>query len=113
MAKVALAIEKAKPSGISPTKKGALSAADEYQFVNDGQVILRVKNAGAEATDVTVVTPNSVGGLPIEDQKVTVAKEVGEQIIGPFDTSVFNNSEGKVTVKFSKVTGVTVETIRV
>lgn len=112
MAKVALAIEKAKPTGIKPTEKGALSAADEYQFKNDGNVVLRVKNASAEATNVTIVTPGTQGNLNVEDQVVAVA--AGEsKIIGPFDTALYNDAQGLATVKFSKVANITVETVKV
>lgn len=111
MAKVPVTVDKSKPSGTNPTVK-AITTEDEYQFKNDGRITLRVTNGGAEPTDVTVVTPGTKGGLAIEDQVVTVP-DGQERYIGPFETDLYNDADGNVTVKFSKAESVTLTAIRV
>lgn len=63
---------------------------------NDGRIAITVENADAAATHkVTVITPGTAGGMPIEDDAVTVPKS-GKLKIGPFPPQVFNQSNGQV-----------------
>lgn len=101
------------PAGKEPTTQEGLSASDTYLIPNNtGKTILRVENGGAEATDVTIVTPVVTGGLAVEDQKVNVPN--GKvKYIGPFDPSTYNNANGFLEVKFSKVTTVKVNILNI
>lgn len=106
MAEVEKARDQLTPAGKEPTVYEGLSASDTYLIANaSGHTILRIENGGAEATEVTIVTPVQTGGLAVEDQKVTVANGK-TKFIGPFDPAVFNNANGFLEVKLSKVTSV-------
>lgn len=110
MAEVEKAVQSTSDAGVVPTKNGSLSTSDEYLFLNDGNTILIVENGGAEATDVTITTPGTEGGLAIEDRKVTVANAT-EKVIGPFSKRRYNDDAEKIHVKLSKVTSVTVQAL--
>lgn len=111
MAEVPVEVQTPNASGETPTRKGSLSASDTYLIPNDGNTILEVVNKGSEDTVVTIVTPNDVGGNAIADKTVTVAKETGEKVIGPFPKSTYNNAKENIEVKFSKVASVTMAVI--
>lgn len=111
MAKVAWNVEKVKPGGVKPTDNVPGSAADEFQFKNDGRTIIEVTNGSAEDMEVTVVTPGTQGGLAVEDRKIAVTK-AERRIVGPFDPAVYNDSKSLCTLKFSKVASVKVAVIR-
>lgn len=113
MAEIDVAVEESVDTGLSRTKKGGLSAADVYLIPNDGKTALIINNAGAEDTKVTIKTPGTEGGLAIADQEVTVAKEGGEKVIGPFRKSLYNNKAEKLEVTLSKVAEVTLSAVQV
>jgi hypothetical protein len=74
--------------------------ASEGNFVagNDGRTFLTVENADASNTHkVTVITPATAGGMPIEDDIITVGKS-SKVKIGPYPPQVFNQSNGQLYV---------------
>lgn len=89
--------------GVTPTEN-AVAASD--QFANDGHTILWVDNGSGGELTVTIVTPNTVDGEAIADKTVTVADGF-KSAIGPFPRSIYNDSDGNVTVQFSSTTSVT------
>lgn len=107
MAEVEKSVQKPTDAGAVVSLNSGLSTSDEYLFDNDGKTLFVVDNGGAEATDVTIVTPEESGGLAVEDRKVTVAAGT-KKVIGPFKKSRYNNKKGKIKIKLSKVTTVTV-----
>lgn len=107
MAEVEKPVQKSTDAGVLVAELSGLSASDDYLIPNDGKTILEVVNDAAEATDVTIVTPGSEGGLEVEDRKVTVAAET-KKVIGPFRKSLYNNAKEQMKIKLSKVTSVTV-----
>lgn len=113
MAEVERAAQKPNAEGVEPTVIKEMSAADTQLISNkNGDTVLRVINGSAEACVCTIVTPNTAGGNPIEDRKVTVA--AGKtKIIGPFDKATYNNAKGFLEVKFDKVTTITMEVTQV
>lgn len=101
-------------AGSVPTVLEGLNAADT-QLINgnqNGNIILRVTNGGAEATKVTVVTPGTVGGNPVGDLENEIANGATE-VMGPFDPNVYNNSKGQLEVKLTKTTSVKIEIFKV
>lgn len=66
---------------------------DGAMFTNDGHTRVWVKNAGAGAHNVTVVTPRVVEGLAVADRVYVVG--IGKSaLIGPFDAATFNQPSG-------------------
>lgn len=109
MAEVRLTPERIVPTGlIDPTFTGSLLTANTYFIRNSGRVFIYVKNvaAGGDCV-VTVATPNTIGGLAISDQAVTIS-DGEEAMIGPFPPHLYNDGDGDITVTFSEITGVTI-----
>lgn len=112
MAEVEKSAQTAVPTGVTPTFIAA-ETEDTILIPNDGSVILEVRNTGEEDCKVTIKTPGTEGGLAIADQEVTVPKESGVKVIGPFKRSLYNNSDEQLEVTFSKETGVTYAIVKV
>lgn len=112
MAEVEKEADRPGADGAEPTVVGELSAEDTYNIPNkNGKLVLRVDNGGAEATNVTIITPGEVGGNPIDDMVVEVgAGKV--KLISNLDPAIYTNSKGFVQIKLSKVTSVTLEIVQ-
>ncbi|MBP7572063.1 MAG: hypothetical protein KBA95_18560 [Acidobacteria bacterium] len=76
----------------------AATSSDTYYFANDGRVVLIV-DAATTAT-VTIETPGSVAGNAIADTAVALP-DGDTYVLGPFPTSVYNDSQGRVKVTVS------------
>lgn len=76
-------------------------------------VFLHVKNGGAGAITVTIVTPNtSIGGLAITDAGGSVPA-AGDRFFGPFPAQHFaRSSDGKADITYSGVTSVTLAVLK-
>jgi hypothetical protein len=84
----------------------AADAANGMEFSNSGEEVLHVKNSDTAGKTVTLKSvPCSHGRYG--DLSITVAAGE-ERVIGPFDTHLFNQQNGKVNVDFSAATSVTV-----
>jgi hypothetical protein len=85
---------------------------DGVGFVNtSGGVMLLINNASAGEITATFATPGKVAGVDIAEHSVAVAAGT-MKVVGPFDSSVFNQASGQVYATFSAVTDVTVAAIR-
>lgn len=103
-------------TSIKPTFAGVnlapvAAAAGGDQFLNDGNVLIYVKNGGGSSINVTVTAPGTPGGLTITNPVVAVPAG-GEKILGPFPPQYFNNASGFVNLTYSGVTSVTVAVIQ-
>jgi hypothetical protein len=103
-------------SVVDAVKTGAVKAyvaADSVngmEFLNAGEEILEVKNGGASALTVTIISvPCSHGRTG--DLSIVVAAGA-EVAIGPFEDFLFNQSNGKVNVGFSASASVTVAVVK-
>jgi hypothetical protein len=98
-------------NSLTPTFVAAAGGGDT--FVNDGRVLLYVKNGDASPITVTIITPLSLrGGIAVDDPETTVPA-TDEEVIGPFDPTIFNAVDGSgVEANYSAVTSVTVAVIR-
>lgn len=88
----------------------AVSASDT--FVNNGRIILHVKNAGGSADTVSIVTPKTFDGLAVADAGGSVPAGE-ERFFGPFSKGLFNDGDGEVTVTHSFTTSVTMAILQV
>ena len=110
MARTAITVQKVALGGLTPS----FAAADingQY-FSNDGNVLLEVKNAGAGAITVTITAVAKLAGVSLTNPAISVPLTNGDKMIGPFDPTVFNQSDGTVYVDYSGVTSVTVAAIQ-
>jgi hypothetical protein len=101
---------------LTPTISGApiavaSAAGGGDTFVNNGETLFYVANGSGGSITVTFATAGVTNqGIAIAD--VAVAVGAGEtKLIGPFDPSVFNDSQGRVAVTYSGVTSLTVKPI--
>lgn len=115
MPRVDIVVQTVSQSGLSPTYAAA-DAANDMMFLNDGQTFLHVKNGGAGAVAVTVVSvPDPYGRL---GNVVVNIPAAGERIIGTFKGFLFNQNPGsidvgKIYVDFDVATTVTVAALKI
>ena len=88
-----------------------LGAATSYTFTNDGRTLLLLTGDDDTTATITIVTGATMGGYEVANQSVVVAP-LATQVVGPFNTSVFNDSTGKVTVTGDDSTTITVAAIK-
>lgn len=98
-------------AGLAPSY-AAVDQPNGNTFVNGPNVFLHVKNTGIGACTVTVITPAKISGVDIADPTVVVPATTGDRMIGPFDPTIFNQSDGTVYVDWSTGTGVTVAVVK-
>jgi len=111
MADVRLTPQTLVPTGVTPSYTGSLDTANTYQVRNTGRCLLHFKKSGAGDCTVTITTPATKGGLAVADQTVVVAATTGDEMIGPFPPSIYNNTIGDVEFTCSEITGLTVAVI--
>lgn len=110
MARTTVTIQTLVNSGITPSYNAA-TVTDGDAFTNDGNTFIHVLNAGAEKT-LTIQTPVTVGGIAVAEVTVTIPATTGTKLIGPFETTIFNQSDGRVYLDWSAVTGVTFAVVK-
>lgn len=112
MARTSLTVQDSTEAGIIPSYAAA-DATNDMMFINDGKTALHVKNGGAGAVNVTIVSvPCSHGRTADKVVNITAG---AEKIIGPFDVDLFNQrttNAGKVHVDFDADTSVTLAAIK-
>ena len=97
--------------GITPTRT-ALSDANTYQVLNDGNVTLHFMKSGANEATITITTVKTERGLAIADRTLTVPASTGDKSIGPFDPKLYNNSDGDLEFVTSESTAITCAVFR-
>lgn len=97
------------PEGLEVTFESA--NVDGNYFVNNGRMVLRVRNASASVRTVTCSAPGKCDqGF---NHPVAVLVEANEERdLGLFSSSRFNDENGRVNITYSSVTGVTVAVIK-
>lgn len=100
--------------GLVPTMTNG-DATNHHSFTNTtgSDVFIMVINGGGAPITVTVATPYTLGSgaLTVEDRVYTVANGA-TCLMGPFPSTYFNQSDGKVYVDLSADTSVTLAAIR-
>lgn len=110
MARTALTVQNVALTGLAVSYVAA--NADGHAVANDGNVALHVKNTGGGACTVTVTATGKMAGVSLVNPAVSVPATTGDRMIGPFDTTEFNQMDGSVYVDYSTTSGVTVAAIR-
>ena len=98
MAIIALTVQDARRSsnGVNVTDTAvSASSGNTYQFNNNGQAVLYIKNASGSTCTVTVTTPGTIDGLAITDLTASVVT-AKEHLIGPFPARVYNDASALV-----------------
>lgn len=80
----------------SAYKTSGILTTDTYKFANDGRVLIHFKKTGDGDAIITIVTPGTFHGLAVADLTVTVDATTGDQFIGPFPISLFNDASGNM-----------------
>ena len=83
-------------------------ATNDHSFTNDGRTFLRVKNTGAGAQTITIITSQVVGplgDLAVADRAISVPASA-IRYIGPFSSSLYGqpSDSGKVWVDVAETT---------
>lgn len=112
MATVNLTVEDATRTGLAQTMT-AIDATDTYTFSNDGRTVLFFINAGASSATITVTSTITIDGQAVADRTYTLPNNSIVQPLGPFNTSVYNDSSDLVTFSNDLATGVTVGVVRI
>jgi hypothetical protein len=102
-----LAVQKSSLTGLTPTFANASAGGD--QFLNDGTVLLHLKTSGTAST-VTVAAQTKCNRGQLHDVTVNMGA-TDQKICGPFPTAWFNDSEGRVNLSYTSVTGLTVAVV--
>ena len=106
-----VAVEDSSKTGLEATYNNA-TVTDGDGFLNDGSIIVHVKNGGGGDVDLTVQTPAKAGGMDIAEQVTTITAGE-ERFVGPFPTAYFNQTDGQVYLDWDVVTSVTFALVRV
>lgn len=95
-----LTVQQPSVTGVAPSLQAAAAGGDS--FANDGTPEFYAENAHATLTrTVTLVTQLLVDGdLAVADRAVVVPA-LGKMRIGPLDTAVYNDANGRVVVTYS------------
>jgi len=90
----------------------AAAAGGGDEFVNTGKELLLVNhtNGGGSAVTLTITTSATVDGLAVADRTVSIG--AGEfHVLGPFETSQYNDANGKVQLGWSSATDIEVAVV--
>lgn len=94
---------------------GVAAAAGGDTFPTTGVEALVIRNGGAGAITLTVITPGNLDGLAIAD--LTASIGVGEtRMLGPFAPAVYaadGQPGGNVALGYSAVASVTVAVVKI
>ncbi len=106
----ALTMQDVVRAGIAPTYAAADVAGDN--FVNDGRIMIHLKNTNAAVRNVTVITQMVVDGKAVADDLIAIPATTGDKMIGPFPPTIYNDVNGKVQLTYDAVTNLTIAVIR-
>lgn len=98
-------------TGPNPISTASANADGNY-WTNDGVEYLYVVNGGGSACVITLDIQKTVDGQSVTDPTVSVAGS-NTSIIGPFTTSVYNDTNNRMNVSYSQVTSVSVAVLRI
>jgi hypothetical protein len=90
MATIVDPVVKVNSTGHTPTYVAVASNADTHQVQNNGRMFLHFKKTGAGNAIVTVQTPRTIDGNAIAEKTLTVVATTGDEMIGTFNPSVYN-----------------------
>lgn len=94
---------------------GVAAAGGGDTFVNNGQEVLVIRNAGGSPITLTVATPALIDGLAVSDLTASIGAGA-TRMVGPFPPAWYNDTGlagGSVALTYSGVTSVTVAVVKV
>lgn len=97
MPRVDIPVTQLNRTGVAPPAQINGDLTNKHQFPNNGATIIEVVSSDAGAQTVTVETPGSVDGLAVADQVISVPAGA-TRFIGPFPTTIYNQSDGMLYV---------------
>lgn len=77
-------------------------------FPNTGDELVIFNNTDAATRVVTFVFQATLDGQAATARTITVPATSGKMIVGPFPTSIYNDSNGRMNMTYSAVAGLTV-----
>lgn len=83
----------------------AADAGLTEKWAGTGAEFLYVLNGGGSSITVTLNIPTTIDGQAVTAKTVTIAA-AEHALIGPFNTSYYNDSNGNVNITWSAVTSV-------
>lgn len=117
MARTAFTVINTTAPGTVLAAAAAVDAGNGNQFTNPtGRAVIEIINGAGAPITVTFTTSNTynVGSVPyaVADLNVVVNNAVSK-VCGPFDKSLFNDTNGNVLVDFSSGTTITARVLEV
>jgi hypothetical protein len=101
-------------SGVVLANAATVDSTNGNQFANTGRQIIEINNTNGPTLNVTIVTAGvyTVGttDYAIADLTATI-NNATTKVFGPFDTTLFNDTNNMVQVSFSANTNVTARVI--
>lgn len=90
-----------------------------HSFNNIGEnIFIHVKNTDASPINVTILNPSVIDGEDVPDKVVVVAATTGDEMIGPFPKTIYEQEdvdaedERSILIDLSAVTNVTIAAVR-
>lgn len=108
MARVSLARQLLSDAGLVAAYSPAM--VEGHTFENNGRAILHIRNDGLSPVNVTILSGYVKSGLKLADRVIAVAADTSI-FVGPFDPTVYNQSDGgagQVYIDYSSVEGVSI-----
>ena len=106
-----LTVQTVVDEGLEATYASAASGGDEFAMPDGALYVIHAVN-GATECNLTVVTAQTVEGLAVADQVVTVTANE-ERFIGPLTASLYRNSSGNVQMTYDDESNVTIAVLKI
>lgn len=98
------------PDGLTASYVAA--QAGGHVVTNDGATFLHIKNTNGSARTLTIASNMTLAdGRPVVDRDEVIAA-TSEQFLGPFETDIYNNSDGQLELSWSATAGVTLAVLQ-
>lgn len=114
MTSTAFSVVTSAAAGTVLSAAGAVDGSNGNNFTNTGREAIEITNGGGSGINVTFVTQGvyNVGSTayPIADLVVGITNGASK-VCGPFDKTLFNDTDGLVQITFSSATSVTARVI--
>ena len=85
-----------------------VAAAASQEFPNDGRTFVHIINTNGSSRTCTFRTAGTIHSHEINDVTVTIAATTGQQMVGPFNRSIYNETDGNIDITWSATADVTI-----
>lgn len=96
MARTAINVTKVVRAGVVDPAGQTGDQTNGMMMVNDGNTWLEINNAVATARVITIITPPTYQGEPVQDLTITVPISAVRYKVGPFPVDLVNRPAGTV-----------------